>query len=152
MADENPSILSHVSVGTNDFKRARAFYDKALAPLGCKRILEHPGAVAYGKAYPEFWVQTPVDGKPSAVGNGTHIGFVAASKEEVHAFYDAALAAGAKPDGAPGPRPHYGEPYYGCFLRDLDGHKIEAAFFDIELAKKLGLMQEATPGHFSDRS
>lgn len=147
MADENPSILSHVSIGTNDFERARAFYDRVLAPLGCTRIMEHPGAVAYGKAYPEFWVQTPIDGKRAAIGNGTHIGFVAASKDEVHAFYDAALAAGAKPDGAPGPRPHYGEPYYGCFLRDLDGHKIEAAFFDIELAKKLGLIQDATPGH-----
>jgi catechol 2,3-dioxygenase-like lactoylglutathione lyase family enzyme len=147
MADDNPSILSHVSIGTNHFEGACAFYDKALAPLGCRRILEHPGAVAYGKLYPEFWVQTPIDGKPANIGNGTHIGFVATSKEAVHAFYDAALAAGAKSDGAPGPRPEYGEPYYGCFLRDPDGHKIEAAFFDIGLAKKLGLIQEATPGH-----
>lgn len=147
MADDNPSILSHVSIGTNDFERACAFYDKALAPLGCTRILEHPGAVAYGKLYPEFWVPTPIDGKQAVIGNGTHFGFVADSKQAVRDFYDAALSAGANSDGAPGPRPHYGEPYYGCFVRDLDGHKIEAAFFDIELAKKLGLIQEATPGH-----
>ena len=53
------------------------------------------------------------------------------------AFYDAALEAGASPDGPPGPRPHYGEPYYGCFVRDLDGHKIEAAYWDAELVYEL---------------
>jgi catechol 2,3-dioxygenase-like lactoylglutathione lyase family enzyme len=128
---ENPSILSHISVGTNDFERAVAFYDKVLPTLGCKRIMEHPGAVAYGREYPEFWVQTPIDGRPASVGNGSHFGFFAPSKEAVHAFYEAALEAGASPDGPPGPRPHYGEPYYGCFVRDLDGHKIEAAFWDM---------------------
>lgn len=130
MADEVPSIISHVSVGTSDFEGARAFYDKVLATLGCRRIEEFPGAVAYGKRFPEFWVQTPIDGRPAAVGNGTHIGFIAATRDQVHAFYDAALGAGATGEGEPGPRPHYGAPYYGCFVRDLDGHKIEAAFWD----------------------
>jgi len=135
----NPSILSHVSIGTNEFERATRFYDKVLATLGCKRIMEHPGAVAYGRQFPEFWVQTPIDSKPAQVGNGTHFGFVADRKEQVQAFFDAAIAAGAKSDGAPGSRPHYGEPYYGCFLRDPDGHKIEAAYWDEALAKKLGM-------------
>jgi catechol 2,3-dioxygenase-like lactoylglutathione lyase family enzyme len=135
MTDVNPSILSHVSVGTNDFDRAVQFYDRVLASLNVKRLMEHPGAVAYGKVYPEFWVQTPIDGKAAAVGNGTHIGFFATSKAEVDAFYRAALAAGAKEDGAPGPRREYGAPYYGCFLRDLDGHKIEASFWDQSLAE-----------------
>lgn len=130
---ENPSILSHISLGTNDFARAVAFYDKVLPTLGCKRIMEHPGAVAYGREYPEFWVQTPIDGRPASVGNGTHFGFFAPSKEAVLAFFEAALDAGAQGDGAPGPRPEYGAPYYGCFVRDLDGHKIEAAFWDMSL-------------------
>lgn len=133
MADDNPSMMSHVSIGTNHFDRAISFYDQVLAALGCKRIMEHPGAVAYGRQYPEFWVQTPIDGYPASTGNGTHFGFIAASKEAVHAFYDAALAAGATDNGPPGPRPHYGEPYYGCFVRDPDGHKIEAAFWDQSL-------------------
>lgn len=137
MADDNPSILSHVSVGTNDFDRAVGFYDQVLPTLGCKRIMEHPGAVAYGKLYPEFWVQTPIDGRPASIGNGLHVGFVAPTKEAVQAFFAAALAAGAVGDGAPGPRPDYGEPYYGCFVRDPDGHKIEAAFWDAELISKL---------------
>lgn len=130
MTDENPSIISHVSIGTNDFDRAIAFYDRVLPALGCRRVIEHPEAVAYGKLYPEFWVQAPVDHRPASVGNGTHIGFWAESREAVHAFHDAALAAGAQDEGAPGPRPLYGDPYYGCFVRDLDGHKIEAAFWD----------------------
>lgn len=132
MPEQNPSILSHVSIGTNQFEQAVAFYDKVLATLGCQRILEHPGAVAWGREYPEFWVQTPIDGQPANVGNGGHVGFVAPTKQAVHAFYTAAMQAGASPDGAPGPRPHYGEPYYGCFVRDLDGHKIEATFWDSE--------------------
>ena len=133
MADENPSIMSHISVGTNDFDKATRFYDRILGALGARRVLEHPGAVAYGKQYPEFWVQTPIDGKPAQVGNGTHFGFFAADKAAVDAFYRAALAAGAEDDGPPGPRKEYGAPYYGCFVRDPDGHKIEAAFWDSSL-------------------
>ena len=135
----SPSILSHVSVGTNDFARAAAFYDAVLATLGARRMMEHPGAIGYGKRYPEFWVQTPHNGRKAAKANGSHFGFMAASKAAVDAFHAAALGAGAKDDGKPGPRPDYGEPYYGCFVRDPDGHKIEAAFWDDELAAKLGL-------------
>jgi len=134
MPDDDPSMMSHVSIGTNRFGEAVAFYDVVLASLGVKRLMEHPGAVAYGKAFPEFWVQTPIDGQPATVGNGTHIGFLATSRAQVDAFYQAAVAAGASGDGAPGPRPHYGAPYYGCFVRDLDGHKVEAAFWDSSLA------------------
>jgi len=89
-----------------------------------------PVAVAFGKAYPEFWLNDPVNEEPASVGNGTHVGFVADSREAVDAFHAAALAAGAQDEGAPGERPHYGAPYYGCFVRDPDGHKIEATFWD----------------------
>ena len=133
MADENPSMMSHVSIGTNDFARSVNFYDRALASLGVRRLMEHPGAVAYGKVYPEFWVQTPIDGKSASVGNGTHFGFMATSKAQVEGFYQAALAAGARGEGPPGPRMEYGAPYYGCFVRDPDGHKIEASFWDLTM-------------------
>lgn len=135
------SILSHASIGTNDFARAVEFYEKVLTSLGCKKILEHPNAVAFGKDVPEFWVQTPIDGNPASIGNGTHFGFIAPTKEDVHAFHAAALGAGGKDDGAPGPRAEYGEPYYGCFIRDLDGHKIEAAFWDFELTRGLDSLE-----------
>ena len=140
MSDDNPnvmgpSIMSHVSVGTNDFERAASFYDVVLATLGATRLMEHLGAVAWGRQYPEFWLHVPLDGEPASVGNGTHVAFMASSKEAVRAFYRAALEAGAGDEGPPGPRPAYGAPYYGCFLRDPDGHKIEAAFWDFELAQ-----------------
>ncbi len=124
----NPSILSHVSLDTNRFEQAVAFYDAVLATLGIGRVMdlsEHR-AVAYGRAYPEFWIQAPYDGQPAQTANGVHVAFLAESREQVHAFHAAALAAGGTDDGAPGPRPHYGAEYYGCFVRDLDGHKIEA--------------------------
>ncbi len=133
MSDDNPSILSHASIGTNDFDRATAFYDAVLTAIGAKRVMAFPGAVAYGKEYPEFWVQTPIDGAPATHGNGTHIGFVASSTQAVHAFHEAGLAAGGTDDGAPGPREEYGAAYYGGFLRDPDGHKIEATYWDMSL-------------------
>ncbi|MGE0527942.1 MAG: VOC family protein [Bdellovibrionales bacterium] len=125
---ENPSMISHVSIGTNKFEQALEFYDAVFKPLGVKRVLEvlEHGAVAYGKRYPEFWVQKPFDGKKAETANGSHFAFLAPSPEAVRQFYDIALAQGARSDGEPGPRPHYGEQYYGCFVRDLDGHKIEA--------------------------
>lgn len=139
MTDANPSILSHVSIGTNDFDRAVRFYDAVIATIGGRRIMVHPGAVAYGRAYPEFWVQKPYDGAAASVGNGTHFGFNVASRDEVDAFHAAGLAAGATDDGKPGPREDYGAPYYGCFLRDPDGHKIEAAYWDLDMARQLGM-------------
>lgn len=135
MENENPSIMSHVSIGTNDLARAVAFYDAVLPTLGCRKLFEYPGAIAYGKRFPEFWVQTPIDGKAATVGNGTHLCFIATSKEAVHAFHEAALAAGATDDGPPGPRPQYSEGYYGAFARDPDGHKVEAAYFDAGLGE-----------------
>lgn len=132
MEDENPSAISHLSIGTNNFEAAVSFYDQVLATFGFDLLAKYPGAVAYGKKFPEFWVQTPIDGNPATVGNGTHVGFIANTKAQVHAFYEAALACGGIDDGAPGERPDYGKAYYGCFVRDLDGHKIEATYWDEE--------------------
>ncbi len=81
-------------------------------------------------------MQIPIDGKSATTDNGTHLGFIAPTKGAVHAFHEAALAAVGGDDGAPGPRPLYGERYYGCVVRDLDGHKVEAAFWDMEWANQ----------------
>ncbi len=130
MSDEIPSAISHISVGTNDLDRAVMFYDSVLMTLGCQRILEHPGGVAWGREYPEFWVMTPFNGEAATVGNGSHVAFMAFSEDQVIAFYRAALAAGGTDDGPPGPRPAYGDAFFGCYVRDLDGNKIEATFWD----------------------
>lgn len=84
---ENPSILSHVSIGTDNYEESLKFYDAVLATIGAKRVMEHPGAAAYGKEYPEFWIGKPLDGCSSHPGNGVHFGFVASSKEEVDELY-----------------------------------------------------------------
>lgn len=130
MTDDNPSIMSHVSIGVADMARSAKFYDAVLSVLGARRLMEHPATIAYGKQYPEFWIGLPHDRKPASVGNGAHFGFLASSRAEVDAFHAAALAAGGADDGKPGPRPDYGPQYYGAFVRDPDGHKIEATFMD----------------------
>lgn len=124
-------LMSHVSIGTDQLDRSIAFYDKVLGAIGAKRILDMPGvAVAYGRVYPEFWVQRPDDGQKSETANGIHFAFMVDGPEQVKAFYKAAIDAGAKGDGEPGPRADYTDAYYGCFVRDPDGHKIEATFWD----------------------
>ncbi len=127
MADDTPSIMHHVSIGVTDHAASVAFYEKVLATIGAKKLFDFPNAVAFGKQFPEFWVQLPGDGQAAGTANGTHFAFIAPSKDAVQAFYDTALEAGGSGDGEPGPRPDYGPDYYGCFVRDLDGHKIEAA-------------------------
>lgn len=127
MANDIPGILHHVSVGTGDLERSCAFYDSVMQPLGAGRMMSFPFAVAYGKRFPEFWVGMPLDQGKAAAGNGSHVCFIAPSREAVDTFHAAGLEAGGVDAGAPGPRPHYGPGYYGCFLRDPDGNKIEAA-------------------------
>jgi len=125
--EEKPIMLHHVSVGVSDVARAAKFYDAVLGTLGYKRVMEFlPYALAYGETHPEFWIQLPHDQKPMSVGNGVHLGFVARTKDQVHKFHTAALAHGGSNNGEPGPRPDYGPDYYGAFVFDLDGNKIEA--------------------------
>jgi catechol 2,3-dioxygenase-like lactoylglutathione lyase family enzyme len=120
-------MLHHVSVGVRDVARAAQFYDPVLAALGYKRVMEFmPYGIGYGGTHPMFWVQLPHDRNVASVGNGVHIGFAASSKEAIHAFHRAALAAGGTNDGDPGPRPDYGPAYYGAFVLDVDGNKLEA--------------------------
>jgi len=120
-------MLHHVSIGVRDVARAAAFYDRVLATLGYKRVFEvMPYGIGYGDTAPSLWVQLPHDRNTASVGNGAHIGLIARSKGAVEAFHREALAAGAQDDGPPGPRPDYGPHYFGAFVRDLDGNKIEA--------------------------
>jgi catechol 2,3-dioxygenase-like lactoylglutathione lyase family enzyme len=120
-------MFDHVSVGVNDIPGARTIYDAALGALGFKVVFEHgDAAIAYGKDQPSFWIQKPMDQKKATSGNGTHICFSAETRKAVHAFYEAALEAGAEDAGPPGPRPEYTPTYYAAFFRDGSGNKIEA--------------------------
>lgn len=126
MAELSPSVMSHVSLGTNDPATAKVFYDAVLATLQIKCLYTWDGGSGYGRQFTEFWIQKPHDGKAANIGNGTHVAFLANSIEEVKAFHAKALALGGKDDGAPGRRADYGPKYYAAFVRDLDGNKIEA--------------------------
>ncbi|ROZ66221.1 VOC family protein [Ramlibacter sp. WS9] len=129
MADSiqrSDSVISHVSLGTNDYPRAKAFYDAVLATLHIPCFMDFPGGAGYGRKFPEFWIQSPFDGGKASVGNGVHVSFLAGSIDEVKAFYAKAVELGGKGDGEPGYRKEYTENYYAAFVRDLDGNKIEA--------------------------
>jgi catechol 2,3-dioxygenase-like lactoylglutathione lyase family enzyme len=131
-------MLHHVSIGVTDVARAGRFYDAVLGALGYKRVADYsPGAIAYGesKDRPEFWVGLPHNQGLPSVGNGTHVGFSATSKAQIEKFHDAALKAGGSNGGEPGPRPDYGPAYYGAFIYDLDGNKIEATLSSMPLPK-----------------
>lgn len=137
MLKQEDKTICHLSIGTNDLFKAIKFYDQILATLNIERVVNHEQAVAYGKGYPTFWVQIPYDQKPASIANGSHIGFMATSKKQVDNFYKEGIAAGAICNGKPGGRSEYGEPYYGCFVIDPEGHKIEASFWDMALANKI---------------
>jgi catechol 2,3-dioxygenase-like lactoylglutathione lyase family enzyme len=132
-------MLHHVSVGVRDVARAASFYDPVLKALGYKRVMDFsPGAIGYGesKDKPEFWIGLPHDQGAPSNGNGAHLAFAATSKAQVNKFHDAALKAGGSNNGEPGPRPDYGPGYYGAFVYDLDGNKIEATFIAAPVAAK----------------
>jgi catechol 2,3-dioxygenase-like lactoylglutathione lyase family enzyme len=128
-------MLHHVSVGVADVERAARFYDAVLGTLGYKRVMEFmPYAIAYGETQPSFWIGLPHDQQSATVGNGAHVGFSARSKLAVDAFHHAAISQGGRDNGAPGPRPDYGPDYYGAFVIDLDGNKIEATLHPLAKA------------------
>lgn len=119
-------VFSHVSLGTNDFPRARKFYDAVLATLQMKCVMNYDEGAGYGREMPEFWIQLPHDGQAANPGNGTHVCFGAASEQEVQDFHRTALAHGGEDEGKPGLRKEYSDNYYAAFVRDPDGNKIEA--------------------------
>src|ERR1700730_16222337 len=114
--------LDHVGFAVADFARSREFFTQALAPLGISVIMEGLGFAGLGRdGKPQFWF--------AGRGNPTpdiHIAFVAENRAQVRAFYDAALKAGGRDNGAPGIRAHYHPNYYGAFVLDPDGHNVEA--------------------------
>ena len=116
-------MFDHVKFGVSDFAASKAFFLAALAPLGVAVVAE--GAPTYG-------VELSPPGKASLVLYQTdekpahlHLAFTADTREQVDAFYRAALAAGGTDNGAPGLRPQYSASYYAAFVIGPDGHNIE---------------------------
>jgi catechol 2,3-dioxygenase-like lactoylglutathione lyase family enzyme len=126
-------VIDHITLVVSDYARSKAFYEKALAPLGIKLIMEFGKGGGFGHGQkPEFWIGAGPASfhKPEhlRVITPTHVAFAARTQAEVAAFHAAALAAGGSDFGAPGLRPEYHPGYYGAFVIDPDGHDVEAVF------------------------
>ena len=117
-------MIDHVGLNVKDYETGRAFYEKALAPLGYRVVMafEQWGTAGFGEDdKPEFWVN-----QREPTGTGTHIAFHCSDRATVAAFYTAARAAGGRDNGPPGVRAHYHSHYYGAFVLDPDGNNVEA--------------------------
>src|SRR5262245_45743570 len=124
-------IIDHIGINVSDYERSKAFYAKALAPLGITLVMEFGKAAGFGRGgKPELWIGC---GKTSfqkdehlAVITPVHVCLKAKDRAAVDAFHRAALEAGGKDFGGPGLRTVYHPSYYGAFVLDPDGHNVEA--------------------------
>ncbi|HEX4303575.1 MAG TPA: VOC family protein [Rhizomicrobium sp.] len=122
-------MIDHVSVAVADLTRSAAFYEAVLAPLGLAKLVTRERAVGFGKTYPEFWINLREGLPPQPQTTGIHICLRTRSEDAVSAFHAAALAQGGTDAGAPGPRQGAMTAYYGAFVFDPDGNKLEAVTF-----------------------
>lgn len=115
-------MFDHLGFGVTDLAASRAFFLRALAPLGIEVAMEGPDGVGLGRKHkPSLWL-SPSNDKPVPL----HLAFTAETRKDVDAFHVAALAAGGQDNGAPGLRPHYHAHYDGAFVIAHDGHNVEA--------------------------
>jgi catechol 2,3-dioxygenase-like lactoylglutathione lyase family enzyme len=132
-------MIDHTGVIVADVARSRAFYAAALAPIGYAVLAEIPAAVTgstdvigFGEPpKPDFWISGATAARP-VNHPALHVAFRVTRRAQVDAFYHAAISAGGRDNGAPGPRPHYHPHYYGAFVLDPDGHNIEAVCHEAE--------------------
>jgi catechol 2,3-dioxygenase-like lactoylglutathione lyase family enzyme len=118
-------MLDHIGLNVTDFERSRAFYERALEPLGIAVLMEPiPGVAGFGEQHdqkPYFWISNREP--PHA---NVHVAFAVESRELVDAFHEAAIEAGATDNGGPGERTIYHPNYYGAYVLDPDGNNVEA--------------------------
>ncbi|MEM8579281.1 MAG: VOC family protein [Pseudomonadota bacterium] len=122
--------LNYVMIGANNVAGTRAFYDAVLPAIGGRVLAEYlPHAVCYGlRGDGRFWLATPHNEQPATVGNGAMLGLACDSAAEVRAAHALGLAAGGSNEGDPGPRPQYGDGFFGAYLRDPEGNKLSLVY------------------------
>jgi catechol 2,3-dioxygenase-like lactoylglutathione lyase family enzyme len=119
------AMIDHLTLRVRDLAASKAFYVKALGPIGYEALMEWGNFVGLGiKPKPDFWLAPEEPGKHPAP-SGQHLAFRARKRSDVDAFHKAALAAGAKDDGQPGTRKDYHPNYYGAFVIDPNGIHLE---------------------------
>jgi catechol 2,3-dioxygenase-like lactoylglutathione lyase family enzyme len=123
-------MIAHTSLAVSNYRKAKEFYIKALAPLGYTNNMEYGEAAGFNDGKnTDFWITMQDTVVPM------HVAFEAKNAEEVAAFHHAAIAAGGKDNGRPGYRPDYWPGYYASFVHDPDGNNIEAVWYDYSKAK-----------------
>lgn len=121
-------MIDHMGITVSNYETSKAFYQAVLAPLGYEVVMELEGWGGLGaQGKPDFWLQQGESTQPTI-----HVAFRSENRSTVDAFYEAALKAGGKDNGAPGIREHYHPNYYGAFVFDPDGHNIEAVCHEAE--------------------
>ena len=130
------AIVSHITLGTNNKDRSAKFYDAVLGAIGFSRLPKSPDKpLAYDKGgeLPTIYIYAPEDGRPATWGNGTHIAFLAETRDQVRLFHEQALLLGGIDEGQPGLREHYGPNYFAAYVRDPDGNKLQAVCYAMPL-------------------
>jgi catechol 2,3-dioxygenase-like lactoylglutathione lyase family enzyme len=122
-------MIDHISIAVADLQKGARFYERVLAPLGMTRLVVRERTIGFGKRYPEFWLNARPALPSVPADTGAHIALRAPSRDAVIAFHKAALANGGSDDGPPGDRKGEMTVYFGAFIRDPDGNKIEAVTF-----------------------
>ena len=124
--------LDHVSAPVRDIDRARDFYGAALAAIGMKINMDVSSAFGMGSGEQKiFWLT-----RHAKASGGGHYAFRVDHRAEVDAFHAAAIGAGGKDNGKPGPRPDYGPNYYAAFVKDPEGNNIEVVCYARATGKK----------------
>lgn len=129
-------MLDHFSIAVSNYSKSREFYDKTLAVLGYERIVnidvpeENIIGAGYGKdGKPYFWMGLAKNNNEEiGKARGVHLAFVAQNEQAVKDWYQKCLELGGKDNGSPGPRAEYHPGYFGAFIIDPDGWRIEACF------------------------
>lgn len=120
-------MFSHVTIGSRDPDSAAAFYDAVLGTLNIPVFFKAPNLASYGTATgPKVFILQPFNGAAPVPSNGGHVAFLAQTRAQVDAFHAKALELGGSDEGPPGPRPHYHPNYYGAYVRDPEGNKLQA--------------------------
>ncbi len=120
-------MFSHITLGTNDWQRTKPFWTAVTTALGLPVFIERENGIAYGDLMgPKIFIGPAFDGQPASHGNGQHVAFLAKTRSVVDHFHAAALSHGGTCEGEPGLRPHYHPNYYGAYVRDPDGNKLQA--------------------------
>jgi catechol 2,3-dioxygenase-like lactoylglutathione lyase family enzyme len=122
-------MIDHISIPVSDLARSAALYERLLAHLQLTLLVNRPASVGFGKRYPEFWLNLRTRLVRAPEDTGAHICLRAPSQAAVRSFFDDALALACTSAGDPGPRQAAMTTYFGAFILDFDGNKIEAVNF-----------------------